>query len=56
LKDIVEHHAEEEEKQMFPKARKLMGAAELRELGEQLQERKQELMGDMGMRMRRRAA
>jgi hemerythrin-like domain-containing protein len=56
LKDLVEHHAEEEEKEMFPKARKLMGAAQLRELGEQLQERKQDLMEDMGMRMRRRAA
>src|SRR5690242_6518023 len=27
LKDLVEHHAEEEEEQMFPKARKAMGAA-----------------------------
>jgi hemerythrin-like domain-containing protein len=45
LKDLVEHHAEEEEKQMFPKARKAMGAARLRELGEELQERKQQLMG-----------
>lgn len=45
LKDIVEHHAEEEEKQMFPKARKAMGAARLRELGEELQDRKQQLMG-----------
>jgi iron-sulfur cluster repair protein YtfE (RIC family) len=44
LKDLVEHHAEEEETQMFPKARKAMGAARLRELGEVLKERKQELM------------
>src|SRR5438552_18995097 len=44
LKDLVEHHAEEEESQMFPKARKAMGAAELRNLGMRLQERKQELM------------
>ena len=45
LKDLVEHHAEEEESQMFPKARKAMGAAELRELGMRLKERKEELAG-----------
>jgi hemerythrin-like domain-containing protein len=45
LKDLVEHHAEEEESQMFPKARKAMGAARLRELGEELRDRKEELMG-----------
>jgi hypothetical protein len=43
LKDLVEHHAEEEETEMFSKARKAIGAAGLRELGQQLQERKQEL-------------
>jgi hemerythrin-like domain-containing protein len=45
LKDIVEHHAEEEETQMFPKARKLMDTTELKELGQQLEQRKMELMG-----------
>jgi len=45
LKDLVEHHADEEEKSMFPKARKAMGTAELRNLGMRLYERKQELMG-----------
>jgi hemerythrin superfamily protein len=44
LKDLVEHHAEEEETEMFPKARKLMSAAELRDLGRQLVERKKQLM------------
>src|SRR5256886_13023572 len=43
LKDLIEHHAGEEEKQMFPKARKLMGRRELQELGRRIQERKQEL-------------
>lgn len=38
LKDLVEHHAEEEEEQMFPRARKLLGAAELKELGMRLVE------------------
>ena len=45
LKDLVEHHAEEEESQMFPKARRTMGAEQLRELRGQLERRKQELMG-----------
>lgn len=61
LKDLIEHHAEEEETEMFPRARRLLGAQELRALGEQLQERKQELAGDYGMdtgkgRTRRRRA
>jgi hemerythrin-like domain-containing protein len=47
LKDLVEHHAEEEETQMFPKARKLMGTGELKELGQQLEQRKQQLMGSI---------
>ncbi|HKR67182.1 MAG TPA: hemerythrin domain-containing protein [Thermoanaerobaculia bacterium] len=45
LKDLVEHHADEEEKEMFPRARKLMSREELRALGEQLMMRKQELGG-----------
>ena len=60
LKDLVEHHAEEEETSMFPKARKAMGTARLRELGEELESRKQELMGGVSERSsgrnRRRAA
>ena len=43
LKDLVEHHAGEEEKEMFPRARKLMDKDELQTLGEQLARRKQEL-------------
>ena len=43
LKDLIEHHAEEEEKQMFPKAHKSMGISKLREVGEELEERKEEL-------------
>ena len=60
LKDLVEHHAEEEESSMFPKARKAIGTARLRELGEELERRKQDLMGGLGERPsgrnRRRAA
>lgn len=40
LKDLVEHHIEEEERQMFPKARKALGAERLRDLGEELREAK----------------
>jgi hemerythrin-like domain-containing protein len=48
IKDLIEHHAEEEEKEMFPKARKLMGKERLRELGQQMAARKRSLMGEMG--------
>src|SRR5204863_9110781 len=44
LKELVEHHADEEEKEMFPRARKLLGAAELTALGAQMAARKRELM------------
>jgi hemerythrin-like domain-containing protein len=43
LKELIEHHAGEEEKEMFPKARKLFDRAELRELGDRLRTRKKEL-------------
>ena len=44
LKELVEHHADEEEKQMFPRARTLLGKEALVELGERLAARKQELL------------
>jgi hemerythrin-like domain-containing protein len=43
LKELIEHHADEEEKEMFKKARQAMEAAELRELGMRIQERKKQL-------------
>lgn len=45
LKELVEHHADEEEDDMFPRARKLMTREELRDLGAQMEARKKELMG-----------
>lgn len=44
LKELIEHHADEEEKEMFPKARKVLKAEELRELGAEMDRRKKELM------------
>ena len=43
LKELVEHHASEEEEEMFPKARKSMSTKQLNELGERMEERKREL-------------
>jgi hypothetical protein len=47
LGEYIDHHVKEEERQMFPQARK--GDLDLEELGMQLQQRKQELMSELGM-------
>jgi hemerythrin superfamily protein len=44
LKEMIEHHAREEEKEMFPRAKKLFDRAELQQLGEQMAARKEELL------------
>jgi hemerythrin-like domain-containing protein len=44
LKELVEHHIEEEEDEMFPRARKAITKAELTELAGQMQQRKTELL------------
>jgi hemerythrin-like domain-containing protein len=43
LKENLEHHIEEEETEMFPRARKVFSSEELEELGRRLQTRKREL-------------
>jgi len=47
LKELVEHHADEEEKEMFPRARKLLSKAELTELGARMQARKTDLLAQL---------
>ena len=44
MKENVEHHIEEEEDQMFTQARQVLSKEELRELGERMQSRKEELL------------
>jgi hypothetical protein len=47
LKELIEHHADEEEKDMFKKAAKSMSKEELGELGRQMSERKLALQREM---------
>lgn len=47
LKELVEHHIEEEEEEMFPEANKSMDDEMLLELGERMAERKKELMKEL---------
>jgi hemerythrin superfamily protein len=44
LKELIEHHAGEEEKEMFPRARKLLSADDLNALGARMEARKAELL------------
>jgi hemerythrin-like domain-containing protein len=44
LKELVEHHAGEEEKEMFPEAKKVLSKAELLDLGAQMADAKKKLL------------
>ncbi len=43
LKENIEHHVREEEGELFPKTRKRLGRERLEELGEEMEERKEEI-------------
>lgn len=43
LIENVEHHAEEEEKELFPRVKRDLGAEKMREMGEQMSRRKADL-------------
>jgi hemerythrin-like domain-containing protein len=45
LKELIEHHAEEEEDDLFPQAKKVLSKEDLVELGERIEARKRELAG-----------
>lgn len=45
LKELIEHHADEEESDMFKRARELLSREQLETLGTRMQERKRELGG-----------
>jgi len=47
LKDLVLHHAKEEEKEMFKAAKELFDRDELKALGSRMQVRKRELLKEM---------
>ena len=44
LKELIEHHADEEEEEMFPRARELLDKATLEDLGTRMEARKQALL------------
>ncbi len=43
LKENVEHHVEEEEGEMFPKAKKVLSSEQIEELGTRMEQAKQQL-------------
>ena len=56
LKEIIEHHVEEEQDEMFPMAEKKLGADGLKALGERMQARMDELQGSPSSRPAARSA
>ncbi|VVM65552.1 DNA nickase [Pseudomonas fluorescens] len=51
VKELLEHHIEEEETEMFPQAKKLLGKAKLEELGAQMEAMKAQHKKEMGANM-----
>lgn len=48
VKELLEHHIEEEETDMFPKAKKLLGKSKLDQLGDQMLELRASLKKTLG--------
>lgn len=48
MKENIEHHIEEEEGEMFQKARQVFDAQELRDLGARMEARKAQATGEVG--------
>lgn len=47
LKELVTHHADEEEKEMFPRAKELFDKKQLEGLGEKMAARKEQLIAEL---------
>lgn len=56
LKDVVDHHVEEEEGELMPKAKKLLSKEELEDIGAEVEARKEELTTTGGKPSRRPAS
>jgi hemerythrin superfamily protein len=50
LKELIAHHVEEEEKEMFPEAKKALGTEEIKALGERIEAAKPEVRSRMASR------
>lgn len=47
LKELVKHHADEEEKEMLPRAKELFDKGQLEDLGERMAARREELVAEL---------
>ena len=46
LKELIEHHADEEEEDMFPRAKEIFAIEDLNALGEEMEARRKELLSE----------